>query len=219
MSTWAVTGCNRGIGLELCRQLIQRGDRVIAICRHASGELASLGADVVDGIDVGRDDHMPALRSALGDTPLDVVLNNAGVLTRETLDDLDADRMRHEFEVNTLGPLRITAALLGNIRPGGKLGIVSSRVGSIADNSSGGMYGYRISKAAVNMAGVNLAHDLRAHDIAVVLLHPGLVATEMTGYQGIAPSEAASGLIARLDELSLQDTGTFWHANGERLPW
>ena len=219
MATWVITGCNRGIGLEICRQLTHRGERVIGVCRQASGALVDLGVEVVESIDVASDDDMASLRSALSDTEIDVLVNNAGVLTRETLDDLDTDRMRREFEVNTLGPLRVTAALRDRVRDGGKVGIVSSRVGSIADNGSGGMYGYRISKAAVNMAGVNLAHDLRERRIGVFLLHPGLVATEMTGFQGIQPSEAASGLIARLDELTLEETGTFWHANGERLPW
>lgn len=219
MATFVVTGCNRGIGLELCRQLTERGERVIGVCRHASSALVELGVEVVESIDVGEDDAMASLRSALADIDVDVLINNAGVLTRETLQDLDFDRMRRQFEVNTLGPLRVTATLLDRMRAGSKVGIVSSRVGSIADNGSGGMYGYRISKAAVNMAGVNLAHDLRERGIAVALLHPGLVATEMTGYQGIAPAEAAAGLISRMDELGLETTGTFWHANGEPLPW
>jgi NAD(P)-dependent dehydrogenase (short-subunit alcohol dehydrogenase family) len=92
-------------------------------------------------------------------------------------------------------------------------------MGSIGDNESGGYYGYRMSKAALNMAGVNLAHDFRSKGIAVAILHPGLVATEMTGRDGVPVAEAARGLIARIDELSLQDSGGFWHANGERLPW
>lgn len=219
MATYVVTGCNRGIGFELCRQLKERGERVIGVCRHASGVLVELGVEVVESIDVGDDESMASLHNALADIEIDVLINNAGILTRETLDDLDFDRMRRQFEVNTLGPLRVTSTLLDRLRAGGKVGIVSSRVGSIADNGSGGMYGYRVSKAAVNMVGVNLAHDLRDRGIAVMLLHPGLVATEMTGYQGIKAADAASGLIARLDELTLDTTGTFWHANAEPLPW
>ncbi len=219
MATYVVTGCNRGIGLELVRQLQGRGERVIGICRVASEELNALDIQVVDRVDVGSDDAMPALASALADVNIDVLINNAGVLTGESLDDLDMPRIRHQFEVNTLGPLRVTATLRERIRDGGKVGIVTSRVGSIADNGSGGMYGYRISKAAVNMVGANLAHDLRERRIAVALLHPGLVATEMTGRRGIEPRDAAAGLIARLDELTLDDSGGFWHANGERLPW
>ena len=127
--------------------------------------------------------------------------------------------MTRQFEVNTLGPLRVVHALLDHLKSGAKVAIVSSRVGSLADNSSGGMYGYRVSKTAVNMVGVNLAHDLRPREIALVLLHPGLVATEMTGGRGIQADEAARGLIARVDELTLETSGSFWHAEGYPLPW
>ena len=127
--------------------------------------------------------------------------------------------MIEQFRVNSLGPLRVTQALADNLHEGSKVAIVSSRVGSIADNSSGNYYGYRMSKSAVNMAGMNLRHDLEPRGIAVALLHPGLVATEMTGGQGIKPVDAASGLVARIDELSLENTGGFWHAEGYVLPW
>jgi NAD(P)-dependent dehydrogenase (short-subunit alcohol dehydrogenase family) len=92
-------------------------------------------------------------------------------------------------------------------------------MGSIDDNGSGGYYGYRMSKAALNMAGVSLAHDFRHKGIAVAILHPGMVATQMTGHHGISTEESAEGLIARIDELRLEDSGGFWHANGDRLPW
>lgn len=219
MATYVVTGCNRGIGLELCRQLKERGERVIAVCRHASSALVDLGAEVVESIDVADDGAMRSLRKALDGIDVDVLVNNAGVLTREGLDDLDFDRMRQQFEINTLGPLRVTQALLGQLHRGSKVAIVTSRMGSIADNTSGAYYGYRMSKAAVNMAGASLAADLRPEGIAVGLFHPGMVATEMTGYQGIPPTEAAAGLIKRIDELTLEQTGTFRHANGENLPW
>ncbi|MCB1845366.1 MAG: SDR family NAD(P)-dependent oxidoreductase, partial [Halioglobus sp.] len=100
-----------------------------------------------------------------------------------------------------------------------KVGIVSSRVGSIADNSSGNNYGYRTSKCAVNMIAANLTHDLKPYGVALALLHPGFVATDMTGGRGSSPEEAAAGMIVRMDELTLSSSGGFWHANGERLPW
>ncbi len=218
MATYVVSGCNRGIGLELCRQLRAREERVIGLCRHASSALVELGVEVVESIDVADDGVMNTLRKALSDVDIDVLVNNAGVLSRESLDDLDLGRMRHQFEVNTLGPLRVTRALLERMQPGAKVAIVTSRMGSIGE-SSGSYYGYRVSKAAVNMVGASLAADLRSRQIAVALLHPGMVATEMTGYQGIAPEEAASGLLKRVDELTLESTGQFWHANGESLPW
>ncbi len=219
MPTILVTGSNRGVGLELCKQLSERGNEVIAVCRRVSEALVNLGVRFIDGIDVGRGDAMPRLKDAVGDTPIDVLINNAGILRGDSLGRLDYDAMTEQFRVNTLGPLRVTEALLENLRKGSKVAIVTSRVGSIKDNESGGYYGYRASKAAVNMIGTNLKHDLAPRGIAVILLHPGLVATEMTGGQGIDPADAASGLIARIDELTLETTGTFWHAEGYELPW
>jgi NAD(P)-dependent dehydrogenase (short-subunit alcohol dehydrogenase family) len=123
------------------------------------------------------------------------------------------------FRVNALGPLRVTEALADNLRTGSKVAIVTSRVGSIDDNGSGGNWGYRASKAAVNMIGTNLMHEFKPRGIAVALLHPGLVATDMTGQQGISPEDSARGLIERIDELNLENSGTFWHAEGYVLPW
>ena len=219
MPTSLVVGANRGIGLEMCRQLLERGEQVIATCRTADAGLESLGATVLNAIDVADPESVARLAENLGNTQLDLLLHNAGILTSESLDDMDFDRMLKQFQVNTLGPLRVVHALLGNLKAGSKVGIVSSRVGSLADNASGGNYGYRVSKAAVNMVGVNLAHDLRAREVPVMLLHPGLVATEMTGGRGIEPAAAARGLIAQMDELSMADTGTFRHAEGYVLPW
>ncbi len=219
VSTILITGCNRGIGLELCDQLAARGDDVIAVGRRASNALEALDVRVIDGIDVGHGDGMPVLKRAVGDAVIDVLINNAGILRGDTLGHLDYDGMLEQFRVNSLGPLRVTEALLDNLRKGSKVAIISSRVGSIADNASGGNYGYRASKTAVNMIGVNLKHDLATRGISVALLHPGLVGTEMTGGQGISPADAARGLIARIDELTLETSGGFWHAEGYRLPW
>ena len=219
MASVLVSGANKGIGLELCRQLSRRGDRVIATCRGDSPDLDSLDVRVVRGIDVGQDDSVDRLARALEGEPLDTLINNAGILSVESLERMDFDRIRAQFEVNTLGPLRVTRALLPNLRRGSRVAILTSLMGSLADNGSGGYYGYRISKSAVNMVGVNLARDLRGRGISVVLLHPGMVATEMTDGAGISPAESVAGLIARIDGLTLDDTGSFWHANGQRLPW
>jgi len=219
MSTVLITGANRGIGLELCRQLRERGDRVIAACRKAGPELEGAASQVHEGVDVADDASVQRLAEALGDTAIDVVVNNAGIMSNESLEDLDFERIRRQFEVNALGPLRVTAALLSRLGYGAKVVVVTSRMGSIADNTSGGRYGYRMSKAAVNMAAVSLARDLKDRGIAVGILHPGMVATDLTGGRGIPPAEAASGLVARIDELDLETTGTFRHANGEALPW
>ncbi len=220
MSTYVITGANRGIGLELCRQLNQRGEVVVALCRRPSAALEALKVRVEEDIDVADDDLVPRLRARLAGCPVDVLVNNAGILTRETLEDLDFDRMRLQYEINSLGPLRVTAALLDNLHAGSKVAIVTSRMGSIDDNTSGSRYGYRMSKAAVNIAGVSLARDLADREIAVAILHPGFVRTEMTDHQGLVdPPESAAGLIARIDELTLATSGGFWHMNGEQLPW
>ena len=219
MSTVLVTGCNRGIGLELARQLVERGDTVIGVCREPSEALQASGASIISGIDVGQGADMQVLRDAVGDRKIDVLLNNAGILRRDSFGELDYDGMLDQYRVNTLGPLRVTEALRDNLGEGSKVVILTSRVGSIDDNSSGGNYGYRASKAAVNMVGTNLMHELKPRGIAVALLHPGLVATDMTGGTGIEPSDSARGLIQRIDELSLETSGGFWHAEGYELPW
>jgi len=219
MATVLVTGANRGIGLELCHHLADRGDDVIAVCRTSNSWLEQPGITIVDGIDVGDDAVIKTLGERLKNQRIDILINNAGILTRETLDDLDFDRMRLQYEINALGPLRVTKALLPNLHAGAKVLILTSRVGSVGDNSSGGIYGYRMSKAAANMAGKNLAIDLLDRGIAVGILHPGMVATEMTGNSGVTAEHSVSGLLKRIEELTLENTGTFWHAEGEILPW
>lgn len=219
MATVLITGTNRGIGLELCRQFHARGDDVIAVCRDASEELQMSGVTIIDGIDVADGDSIDALARELADTRLDILINNAGILRSESFGSIDYDTMLEQYRVNTLGPLRVTEALAPNLHRGSKVIIISSRVGSIEDNGSGGNYGYRASKTAVNMVGTNLKHELEPRGIAVALLHPGLVATDMTGGQGISAEDSAAGLIQRIDELTLETSGGFWHAEGYRLPW
>jgi NAD(P)-dependent dehydrogenase (short-subunit alcohol dehydrogenase family) len=219
MSTYLITGANRGIGFEMSRILVGRGNKVIAACRAASSQLLGLGLEVLENVDVSQPKSIKVMANNLEGRSIDVLINNAGILSRESLSDLDLSRIQGQFEVNTLGPLLVSQALLPNLSTGSKLIIVTSRMGSVEDNTSGGMYGYRISKAGVNMVGKSLAEDLRDQGIAVRLLHPGMVATEMTGGNGITPEEAASGLLSRIDELTIKTTGEFWHANGERLLW
>jgi NAD(P)-dependent dehydrogenase (short-subunit alcohol dehydrogenase family) len=221
VATWLVTGANRGIGLELCRQVHARGDAVVATCRTSSLELAAIGCRVVEGIDVAQPDVGEALVAALGtDLGVDVLVNNAGILRRDNVDTLDLEAAREQFEVNTLGALRVTAALLPRLERGAKIAFVSSRAGSIGDRPSGGTYGYRMSKAALNMAAANLAHELAPRGVLIVALHPGFVATDMTGGAGtVHPAGAATGLIARIDELDAERSGRFFHADGTEVPW
>lgn len=221
MATYLVTGANRGIGYEYCRQIQHRGDGVIAVCRQPSAELEALGVEVIPGIDLTDTASIQTLGQRLANRPIDVLINNAGILERVTLDNLDLDSIYRQFEVNALGPLRLTHALLPHLPSGAKVVFMTSRMGSISDNTSGSSYGYRMSKVALSMAGKSLAHDLRDRGIAVAILHPGLVQTRMTGFtpNGISPAESVTGLLARIDALSLDNSGTFWHANGDILPW
>jgi NAD(P)-dependent dehydrogenase (short-subunit alcohol dehydrogenase family) len=222
MSNVVITGANRGIGLALAQRFADRGDHVIAVCRESSDELDALGVRVESGIDVAARASLDELAGRLDGVDIDVLVNNAGVMRSTDLDAIEEqlDDFRLQFEVNSLAPLRVVSALSGRLVRGAKVAIVTSRMGSIADNDSGGHYGYRMSKAAVNMAGRSLAVDLKPRGIAVGLLHPGYVRTGMTGHSGFCdPDEAAAGLVARIDELSPETSGGFWHANGETLPW
>ncbi|QCS48750.1 SDR family oxidoreductase [Picosynechococcus sp. PCC 11901] len=221
MSTYLVTGANRGIGLEYCRQLKAQGDRVIAVCRTPSEELLQLGVTVKADLDLTNPDAVKQLAQDLQGETIDVLINNAGILERVDLDQLDVDSIRRQFEVNAIAPLRFTQALLANLKSGSKIILMTSRMGSIEDNTSGGSYGYRMSKVALSMAGKSLAIDLKPRGIAVGILHPGLVKTRMINFRedGISPTVAVEGLLARIEALNLDNTGTFWHANGEILPW
>jgi NAD(P)-dependent dehydrogenase (short-subunit alcohol dehydrogenase family) len=221
VATWLVTGANKGIGLELVRQTHARDGDVVAACRASSPELDAVGCRVVEGIDVSRDDVGSTLDRALepGET-IDVLVCNAGTAHWESLETLDFGAAREQFEVNTLGPLRVVTSLLPRLGAGSKVALVSSKAGSIGDRPSGGNYGYRMSKAALNMAGANLAHDLAPRGIHVVVLHPGFVRTALTrGAGNIDPPESAAGLIRRIDELDAAGNGRFIHADGSEIPW
>lgn len=209
-----ITGCNRGIGLELCRQLKDRGADVTAFCRKSSLELDALGVTVVEGIDVSNVTALPQT------APIDWLILNAGIWRTEDLDSLNFDTMLEQFQVNALGPLRLVEALLDRLSEGSKVGLMTSQMGSMADNTSGGRYGYRMSKAALNAAGVSLAHDLQPRGVSVALLHPGYVATDMTQGRGITtPADSVSGLLKVMDRLTLATSGGFWNFRGESLPW
>ena len=214
-----VTGANRGIGLELVVQLIAKGWRVLAVCRVTSDELADTGADIVDAVDLTDSKGLARLAEAI-DAPIDLLINNAGLLTKETLEEPNLDAIRRQFEVNALAPLAVTHQLLEHLAPKAKVAVVTSRMGSLADNTSGSRYGYRMTKAAANMMGVSLARDLAPRGVAVAILHPGFVRTGMTGFNGyIEPDEAARGLLLRIDEATAGEEPVFRHANGELLPW
>ena len=221
MARYLITGCDRGIGLALAHHLSARGDEVIATCLGAGPEGDAGALRVEPHVDVADDRSVAALDDRLGDLRLDVVISNAGVQRKLSLKKLDFASMSRQFEVNALGPLRVVAALRHRLGEGGKIALISSRMGLPGPTrSSGGNYGYRMSKAALNVAGVALARDLKRDGIAVALLHPGWVQTSMTRGKGsLTPQQSARGLVERIDALTLQETGGFWNVDGERLPW
>ena len=214
MSVIVVTGANRGIGLSLCRQLCTEHE-VHALCRSASPQLQALSVQIHEGVDVQDPSTVPTELPSI-----DILINNAGILRRDSLSELDAVTIQEQFVVNSLGPLFVTQKLMHKLGTGSKVVIVTSRMGSVTDNTSGGMYGFRMSIAAVNMAGMSLSRDLKPKGVAVALLHPGFVKTDMTGGNGyISAEESAKGLIEQIMHLSMSTTGSFWHCNGEELPW
>jgi NAD(P)-dependent dehydrogenase (short-subunit alcohol dehydrogenase family) len=222
--TCLVTGANRGIGLEFARQLQARGERVIATARHpeAATDLATLGVRV-EPLDVADGGSVRALAERLQGAPIDVLVNNAGTGGDSSpLADLDFERMARFFSVNSIGPLRLAQALMPNLRAGSRRLIVSltSQMGSIASNDQGGYYGYRASKAALNMLNRTLALELAGKGYTCVVLNPGWVRTDMGGAGApLTPEASVRGLLRLIDRLTPKDTGSFFSWNGERVAW
>ena len=225
-----VTGANRGIGLELVKQLIARGDDVEAAVRRPEAAQAlhkiTTGRATlrVHACDVADGDSVQELARSLGELPVDALINNAGVWGGEhqRVHDLDFDEAMRTYATNALGPLRVTLALLPHLRRGtGKRVLhLTSGMASIADNTSGGSYGYRMAKAALNMAARNLAIDLRGEKIASAVINPGWVQTDMGGSRAPTPvHDSARGIIAQLDALTLERSGEFLDWKGGTYPW
>lgn len=225
-----VTGANRGIGLELVKQLLARGDDVEAAVRRPEAAQAlhkiTTGRATlrVHGCDVADGDSVQELARSLGAIAVDALVNNAGVWGGEhqRLGDLDFDEAMRTYQTNALGPLRVTVALLPHLRRGTGRRVLhlTSGLGSIGDNRSGGSYGYRMAKAALNMAAKNLAADLRGEGIASSVINPGWVKTDMGGPGATTTVEAsARGIIAQLDALTLARSGEFLDWKGGTYPW
>lgn len=232
MGVRLVVGADRGIAHAMARHLHERGDQVVAACYGDGADLAALGIAVEPGVDVTSDEAVSRLGKRLEQRAvrLDWLVHVAGIMHLDTLDTVDLDDARRQFEVNTLGPLRVVRELRGLLDDGAKVGILTSRVGSLGDNGSGGDYAYRISKAAANMVALNLHHDLSRHGVMVQALHPGMVRThlldvidpgQMQRYASAfaPPEQAAAQLVAVLDALTPQHAGRFQHADGTFLPW
>ncbi|HSH57526.1 MAG TPA: SDR family oxidoreductase [Halomonas sp.] len=222
-SSVLITGANRGVGLALARHYHAAGWTVIGVCRSGgeeAAELREIAETLIEGIDVTREEDVARLKQELAGRRLDLLINNAGLLQDEVLGELDFDSIRTQMEINAYAPLRVTETLLANLGEGARIANITSRMGSIADNDSGGRYGYRASKAALNAFGKSLAVDLKPRGIAVAQIHPGYVQTRMVNFGGmISAEEAATGIAQRIEALTLENSGGFWHSNGETLPW
>ena len=227
-----IIGADRGIANALALQLHERGDEVVAAVMGDGEDLVAAGIAVQTGLDVTSDEAVARLaeRVAADGLPVDWLVNVAGVMFLDTIDSVDYDDVRRQFEINTLGPLRVVRAIRPFLAEGSKVGIFTSRVGSMTDNTSGGDYAYRISKAAANMVARNLAVDLAKDGIAVQALHPGLANTHLLDVMNpedkekaaailTTPEKAAAGVISVLDALTVADAGQFQHGNGDILPW
>lgn len=215
-----ITGAARGIGLSLVKHYLAKGHTVWAACRNASDELKATTAKVVENIDVTQADSIEQLKAGLAGNRIDVLINNAGFLANDDWQNIDYALLDQQWQVNAVAPLRVSLGLLSVLAKNAKIALVSSIMASMTKNDMGGSYGYRMSKAALNAAGKSLALDLKEQGISVGLLHPGWVTTEMTGMTGnIGPDEVAVQLAERIAGFNLENTGTFWHAEGGVLPW
>ncbi len=224
MPTVLITGASRGLGLEFCRQYAVEGWQVIAVCRRPAeaAELARLGVRV-EAADVADPVSVQDLARRLAGQPIDVLINNAGVFGgRQSLGDVDLADWQQVLAVNCLGPYVMAEAFLPHLEAGGRklLANVTSQMGSIADNSSGGYYAYRSSKAALNAVVKSLSIDLRPRGIAAILLHPGWVQTDMGGPGApLTPPESVRGMRAVIDGAGMAQSGRFLGYDGQDIPW
>lgn len=216
-----ITGANRGIGLEFARQLSAKDFEIYAAVRNPSDELAEVpNTQVFTGIDLENLETITYFFNTHELPKFDWIILNAGIFLETPLQDLDISLVEKQIKVNTIAPLMLVQKLLPYIKEGTRISLVTSLMGSISDNSSGGYYGYRMSKAALNMMGKNLAIDLKNKGAMVCLLHPGYVKTQMSDFMGNVPPESSVlGMIRIIEGLTLLSSGSFYHYQGKPLPW
>ncbi len=228
MSTVLITGTNRGIGLEFTKQYAEAGWNVLACCRHpeSADKLNALAAKHsninIYPLDVANFKQVDALAEQLNNVAIDVLVNNAGVYPNGGLSDKDVAEWLNGFKINSIAPFKIATAFTPHIAQSKfkKLATLSSKMGSIDDNTSGGSYMYRTTKTAANMVMKSLSIDLEPSGIAVVTLHPGWVGTDMGGPNALINVEtSANGLRKVIDKLSLSDTGKFIAYDGKEIAW
>ena len=231
MQTIVISGANRGIGLELTRRYLQAGARVVAGCRHpdtaqALAQLALAGGKLeIVQLDVGNAASVAALGKVLADQPVDVLVNNAGIMGGEhqALADMDYTAWLRTFEINTIAPFRMASTLLPNLRLAKRARIVtvSSQMGAFAMDGMGvGRYAYCSSKTAVSRTMQIMAEELKADGIIVCPVHPGWVRTDMGGANAeISVEECSGGLFRLIENLTLAQSGRFWRWDGTEHPW
>lgn len=223
-TTYLVTGASRGLGFEFARQLLARGNRVMATVRDPAGarELIRLGAWVLT-LDVSSPESIAALSEQMRGEPVDILINNAGVSsTSKSIADLEARELAHVLFVNAVAPLLVTRAVLPHLRaaPVRRVIQITSQLGSITNNTGGSSYGYRASKAALNQMNRSLANELGPEGFTCVAMHPGWVRTDMGGPEAtLAVDHAVSTMLGTLDGLSRADNGRFINYDGTALPW
>lgn len=222
MPTILITGASRGLGLEFARQYAAAGWRVLATLRDPlAGRAASEAGAEVYVADVADVASLHRLKASIKDVCLDVVLNNAGIYGQnQDFGAVDAEGFMRVMRTNALAPLQVAEIFADQVPAGGIIAAVSSKMGSMAENSSGGFYAYRASKAALNMVIKSLSLDLRDRSVAVVALSPGWVRTDMGGANApLEPPQAVAGMRAVLDRVTLAESGKFIHYDGTEVAW
>lgn len=230
MATILITGTNRGIGLEFTRQCLARGDRVIATCRdiEVADELKQLqgshGRLDIRQLDVASSESMKDFVQQLAGTPIDIFINNAGVYgpTNIKFGEVDAHVWASVFQVNSIAPLILSQLLMPNLRQGEdkKMLYLTSKMGSIDDNSGGGSYIYRSTKTALNSVVKSLAIDLAVEGFSAAVLHPGWVLTDMGGPNALIDTKTSvTGMLQVVDDLDSHNSGSFFNYDGRIIAW
>ncbi len=227
--TILITGANRGLGLEFCRQYLAAGEQVIAGARHPeqAEQLQELAEQYPQNLsivmlDITQEQQHHALRQQLGEQKLDIVINNAGIYgpKGQPLEQIEADEWNRVFQVNAIAPILFTRNISFHLKQPAKVVFISSKMGSMGDNTSGGSYIYRSSKAALNAAARSYALDAQPHGVQVAILHPGWVQTAMGGPAAlISPETSVAGLRQVISQLDADDSGEFIAYDGQPIPW
>ena len=225
-----ITGTNRGIGLEFVKHYLKNNEKVIATCRNRNSakdllELKNATSNLsLLELDVSKPNSIDEFTSKIADQPIDTFINNAGIFGPRNIEfgNFNAKEWLDVFNINTIAPLIITQKILKNLRLGKnkKLAFISSKVGSIEDNTGGGMYIYRTSKTALNQVIKSLSIDLKEENFIVVALHPGWVQTDMGGPNALIDTKTSvKGMIEVIDNLTPKNTGKFYNYDGSSIPW